>query len=412
VTTSDERHQQMAVVPIAPVERVAPGRKTRKKRSPWPARLSILVLLAGGVFFAARSLKPTPLVVETVQSVRGTVQDEISSSTAGEVLAERQVTVRSETTGRVLEVRHKRGERVKKGELIVVVNAADPLARLRQAEATLKAQRAQLAQSEAQVAVTIHTAERTKRLADHGAETTKAAEDAATEARDAQAAVDLARARVEESQAALQVARVARTQSEITAPFDGLLADVPVNDGDTIQPGTEVFELVDDSRLYVEALIDEADIGRVRTGQPALLRLDALPNRPVAGVVSKLDPTVRSDDKGARTLRLEVEVENLVEAISAGIRPGMSANVDVRVAEKANVVSLPTSVVIGRGTKRSVYVLEAGFVREKPIQIGLSSWERTEIVSGVAEGAAVVSTLNVKGLVDGAAARVGKDERP
>jgi HlyD family secretion protein len=147
--------------------------------------------------------------------------------------------------------------------------------------------------------------------------------------------------------------------------------------------------------------VDEADIARVKVGQPATLRLDALPNQPIAGIVSKLDPTVRSDTRGARTLRIEVEVSDLARAREAGVRPGMSANVDVVVAEKHGVLHLPTNVVIGRGTKRSVFVIEDGVAHERPVQTGIASWESTEILSGVREGDHVVATLNVKGLADG-----------
>ncbi len=84
------------------------------------------------------------------------------------------------------------------------------------------------------------------------------------------------------------------------------------------------------------------------------------------------------------------------------IRAGMSADVDIAVAEKKDVLSVPTNVVIGRGTKRSVFVVEGDVVKEHAITIGLSSWERTEIVSGCKAGDQIVATLNVNGLVDGA----------
>jgi HlyD family secretion protein len=86
----------------------------------------------------------------------------------------------------------------------------------------------------------------------------------------------------------------------------------------------------------------------------------------------------------------------------------MSANVDVQVAEKLNVLSLPTNVIVGRGAKRSVYVIASGIARARSIQIGLSSWERTEIVSGLGEGDVVVATLNVQGLADGMRVRETK----
>ena len=287
-----------AVMPIDPHPRVAPGRSLRKRRSRWPMRIAVLLalLVAGGLM--VRGARKKPLAVEAAAVERGMVRDEISSSSAGEVMAERKATVRAELSGRVLAVRHRRGERVKRGEVVVALDAADLEARSKQAQATLAAQRAQLAQAEAHAEAAARTAERERRLAERGAETAKAAEDATAQAREAQAAVGVARGQLAQSEAALQVARVARLHADLTAAFDGLLADVLVDPGDEVQIGANVFELIDDARLHVEATIDEADIGRVQVGQPAILRLDALPDRPIAGVVSKLDPTVRKDEKG------------------------------------------------------------------------------------------------------------------
>jgi HlyD family secretion protein len=329
------------------------------------------------------------------------VRDEISSSTAGEVMPEKSATVRAEIVGRVLEVKHRRGERVKSGDVVVALDAGDLDARLQQSQAMLAARRASLAQADARAEVAKRNAETERRLADKGAMAARAAEDAEAQAREADAAVRAARADLDNAQAALAVAKVARSHSLLTAPFDGLLADVLVDPGDELSPGAVVFDLVDDSRLHVEATLDEADIGRVKVGQRASLRLDALPGRPIAGAVSKLDPTVRRDEKGARTLRIEVEVSDLREAIAAGVRPGMSANVDVTVAEKHDVLSLPTNVIVGRGTKRSVFLVDNGVARERAIQVGIASWERTEIVAGLQQGDRVVATLNAKGLADG-----------
>ena len=100
-------------------------------------------------------------------------------------------------------------------------------------------------------------------------------------------------------------------------------------------------------------------------------------------------------------------MSDLEAAAKKGLRPGMSANVDVRVAEKENLVSLPTNVIVGRGTKRTVYVVdEKGFARERQVQVGLTSWERSEIITGVNEGQQVISSLNAKDLADGVLVKV------
>jgi HlyD family secretion protein len=384
-----------------------PIARLRRARARWPLRLLVVVVLIGGIGFSVRrALTRQPISVQTVTVERGAVRDEVSSSSAGEVKAEQHATIRAELSARVLSVRHERGQRVKKGEVIVTLDGSDLAARLSQAGAALKAQRAQAAQAAAHAQAAQKTADRAKALAERGAETAKAADDALATSTEAEAAASSSRALLSEAEASLDVARVAKGKTVLSAPFDGLLADVACDVGDHVQAGAAVFEIVDDSRLHVDAMIDETDVGRVRIGQPAALRLDALPEGAVAGRVSDLGPVVKKDDKGARALPIEVEVVDMKEAISKGVRPGMSANVDIKVAEKPDVLSLPTNVIVGRGTKRTVYVVKDGVAHEKPVTIGLSSWERCEVSSGVSVGDVVIANLNVKNLADGVPVRL------
>jgi HlyD family secretion protein len=286
--------------------------------------------------------------------------------------------------------------------VIVTLDAGDLAARVLQAQATLASQEAQLAQARARKDAAEHTAERAKKLAEHGAGTTQLSEDAAAAARESTEGVRAAEGLLAQSEAALKLARVSRAKAELTAPFDGMLVEVHPDPGEELAPATPVFEIIDDSRLHVDASIDEADVGRLKVGQPAQLKLDALPNRPIEGALAKIGPAVRKDAKGARTLPVEVQVNDVKAATDLGLRSGMSANVDIRVAEKPNVVSLPTNVIIGRGAKRHVFRVENGKAVLRPVEIGLSSWDRSEVLSGVSVGDEVIATLNVKELEDGA----------
>lgn len=373
----------------------------RRKRSKWPGRIVLLAVVVGAAAYIPRLTKKKPIVVSTVKVERTTVRDEVSSSSAGEVAPERHATVRAELAARVTGVKHRRGDRVKAGEVIVTLDAGDLAARVLQAQATLASQEAQLAQARARKEAAEHSAERARKLAERGAGTTQLSDDAAAAARESIEAVRAAEGMVAQSEAALKLARVSRSKAELTAPFDGLLVEVHPDPGEELAPATPVFEIIDDVRLHVDASIDEADVGRLKVGQPASLKLDALPNRPIEGKLSKIGPAVRKDLKGARTLPVEVEVSDVKGATELGVRSGMSANVDIRVAEKANVVSLPTNVIIGRGAKRSVYRVEGGIAKIQAIEVGLSNWDRTEIVSGLKLGDEVIATLNVKELEEG-----------
>jgi HlyD family secretion protein len=356
-------------------------------------------LVAAGVVGALiiampRVLKQKPLLVKAVKVERTLVRDVVASSTAGEVVPLKKATVRAELGARVVAVKHERGDRVRRGEAIVILDAADLEARLAQAQATVQANIAQVAQARARAAAALRAAERAKGLAARGAGTAQLSEDA--EAQRAQA------------EAALRVARVARLKAQIDAPFDGVIADLKLDPGEELSPGAPVFEIIDDGKLYVEAAIDEADAARVRNGQPAQLTLDALPGKAIPAVVSRIGPAVRKDLKGARTLPIDVDVKDPKAAMSMGLKSGMSADVEIIVAEKPNVPSLPTNVIIGRGAKRNVYRIVAGVAKLTPVEVGLSNWDRTEIVSGVAVGDEVVANLNMKQLEDGVPVKPGQ----
>lgn len=357
------------------------------------------------VWYGLRLLPRKVVTVRVARAALGTVRDVVSSSTAGEVAPETHATLRAEIAGRVVAVRASRGTRVKKDEVILSLDAADLDARLRQAQAALQAAKAQRAQAEARRLMLSRQAERARLLAQTGAGPLQASEDASALSAEAESAVQAADGQREQAEAALQVAQVQRRRADLLAPFDGLLTDVKVSVGDSLAPGNPVVEIIADSRLHVDAAVDEADAARVRLNQPAELRLDALPGRVFTGRVSRVDPVVKRDLKGARTLTVEVEVAGDEAARAAGLRPGMSANVEIIVAEKQNVLAVPSNVIVGRGVSRFVYVVQPdgrGYhLRRQPVEVGLSNWERAEIVAGLSQNALLVASLNEKGLDDG-----------
>src|SRR5713101_6644718 len=167
--------------------RIVQGRSARKRRSPWPTRVVLLLALVVGVVALVRALAKKPMPIETATVELGTVKDEVSSSTAGEVMAEKAASVRAELVGRVLAVKHRRGERVKNGEVVVALDTADLDARLQQARAMLLGRRAQVAQAEAHAEAARRTADTEKQLVERGAMASRAAEDAAALAREADA---------------------------------------------------------------------------------------------------------------------------------------------------------------------------------------------------------------------------------
>jgi HlyD family secretion protein len=383
------------------------SRPLRRRVRRWAGWLFFLGGLAvAGKLGLPRLVARKPLDVKAARVERGTVRDVVTSSSAGEVAPERHATVRAEIGARVGVVKFRRGDRVHHGALVVALDDADLAARLAQARAALPAQLAQIDQAKARVATLERQAQRAQLLVERGAGAAQASEDAANLLREAKEALRAQAGLVEQSQAAVRVAQVALEKTRLTAPFDGLLAELYPDPGEEMTPATPAFEIIDDSRLHVNATVDEADAARVALGQYAELTLDALPGVRIPGRLSRVAPALRKDPKGSRTLGIEVEVKDAREALAAGLKPGMSANVEVVVVEKPDVVYLPTNVIIGRGLKRTVYRVDGGVAHQVAVEVGLGNWERTEILRGVQPGDRVVSSLSVKGLEDGAPIRI------
>ena len=359
------------------------------------ALLGVVALLA-----FARANQGKPLVVETTPLSRADIVQKVSAAAAGEVKAHRHATLRAFSSGRVEEVLVRRGGVVKAGAPLLRFESRALEHRQAQAQALHAAAQEQLLLAEARVAHAKRDEARQRRLAANGAEASRLSEEAVAltmerrlEAGVAQARVQEAAAQVRESQAALRNARV-------RAPFAGVVRDLRVSVGDDVAAGTVVAEVVDPKSLYVEASLDEADMAAVQVGQPAVVRCDGLGQQPLKGTVAHLEPTVRRDTKGARTLGLEVAFAQ--EAVKdSGLKPGMSANVDVQVGEAANTLAVPSNLIASRHGRRSVFVLESGLLKEVQIEAGLANWEHTEVLHGLSEGAALVTSTKVKGMKDG-----------
>lgn len=390
-----------------------PRAPRRWLRTVW--RVSILGICVAAIVALPRFLPQNKLPVRVAQVTIGSVRDVVSSATAGEVTPEKRATVRAEHGGQVITVKFRRGDRVKKGDLVVQLDPADLNARLRQSAAAFDAAEAQRRQAATHLDGLKRQADRAKHLADTGAGTLQVSEDTAAAVAEAQQSVQVALSQRAQSTASYQAARVARAHATVLAPFDGVLTEVSVDPGESLPLGAPIFQIIDDARLHVDATVDEADAAKLRPGQPAELHLDALPDHTVRGAVSRVDPVVKRDIKGARTLTVEVEVTGADKARAAGLKPGMSANVEIVVAEKTSVVSVPSNVIVGRGVSRFVYVVEPDGpetlkVHKRPVQVGISNWERTEITSGLRAGETVVTSLNEKGLDDGVVVQVQKTE--
>lgn len=202
-----------------------------------------------------------------------------------------------------------------------------------------------------------------------------------------------------QSLASVAVARTALSHAVVRAPFDAVVLSTHVEEGEVSAPGAPLVVLADDTTLRVDADLDEADLGRVRTGMAAEVTFDAFQGERFEARVTEIAPSVTQDLRGNRAVAMRLSI-----ARDPRFRVGMSADVDVVVATREGVLAVTPGAVMGRGTDRAVYVLDGGFVRRRAVVTGVLSWEAVEVTQGLRAGERVVTSLNVAGLADGVAA--------
>jgi membrane fusion protein (multidrug efflux system) len=319
--------------------------------------VSILFLTAflagcGGEAPTAPPPAPVPVRVETVSAAPlGRFVEAV-----GVVAAVDTVEIRSEVVGMVASVHFTDGQAVKKGDILVRLHDADARAAVLDADA-----RAMLAKL---------SLERTQALFER--------DDVA------QADVDRAQADDALARAAVQRANEALRRTTIVAPFDGVVGRRDVSPGQTVDNARVLTRVEALDQLVVDVALPESDLSRVATGQKAFVDVPALGATELAGSVRYVAPRVRDDSR-------TVDVRVAIEADGGSLRPGMTASVRIVTAEVGDAILVPTQAVVRSGDRASVWVVGAdGTVAPKPVELGVRTADRVEVVSGLAPGDAVV----------------------
>jgi HlyD family secretion protein len=192
----------------------------------------------------------------------------------------------------------------------------------------------------------------------------------------------IAEAQVEQARAALEQARLRLADAVLVAPFSGTVASVGANVGELVGAATPMIVLADLDYYYIDASIDETDIGGVQVGQDAEISLDAFPDARLSGKVTRIDPLGRV---AQGVVSYDVEIEVL--STDVALRPNMTAIVDIVVARKEGVLVVPNRAIKRDSSGRLyVEVISGGEVKRRSVTAGLSNELVTEIVTGLGEG--------------------------
>jgi HlyD family secretion protein len=203
----------------------------------------------------------------------------------------------------------------------------------------------------------------------------------------ARPSVALARQSVALARQSLDQARKNLDEATITAPFDGVVASLDVEEGDTVTTTTTVVYLIDPVSMELIVEVDEIDIPEVKLGQEVVIELDALPDVEFVGEVIAIYPLPITEG-GVVLYKVKI---NLDVPENSAIKIGMSAEADIIIDKRSNVLLVPDRAIEEDSEGNPVVkVMVNEQIQERPVDIGISDGYQTEIVSGLNEGETVV----------------------
>lgn len=358
-----------------------------------PVEIRRRLLFALAPCFAVLPAGCRPPAVQVVPVETGAVESTATSIEPGLVKARQDSSLAAPVSGRIVEILHKKGDRVK---------AKEPLIRLENDLERILLDEARLA---------------FKRVTSLGPSGIATAE------------------LLDQARFALDRAETNYERTFVRSPFAGVLVDLNANLGEMAY-GTlplnlvlggkgsssekSMARVVDDSRLHIEADVDEADAGRLKIGQQARITLEAMEDAVLPGRVDRISQFVSTAEGRSRTVQVEIGFEPDAPLTSGAGGPalapllvGMSADIEIILERVEGVLKVPTLVILEGEVEKSVFLVEEGKLRRRQVKVGASNWEFSEIREGLRQGDLVVIPSDRKLLVEGAEVRAERrQEKP
>jgi membrane fusion protein (multidrug efflux system) len=210
--------------------------------------------------------------------------------------------------------------------------------------------------------------------------------------------LDTAKAKYEGARALLAKARELAGDYEVKAPWDGVISKVLVKDGDFVAPRTPLVEMYDPRSLVIRLAVPESQATEVSKGTPAMVHLDAFPDKIFEGKVSLVYPEL---DTKTRSRTTEVKL-----AAPVALIPGMFARLKLALQSVPDAVAVPVdAILVQPNGEKVIFVIQESKAQRRLVTTGLEAEGKVQILSGLQAGETVVTAGNEK-LKDGVEVKV------
>lgn len=378
----------------------------------------LAALLAGGGYFLLKN-RGNGVQFKTVKVSRGDLRATVTAT--GTVAAVTTVLVGTQVSGTVKQLFVDYNSPVKKGQLLAQIDPALPEAKVAQTRANLQAAAANVEKAEVALTDADRTLERNRTLYARNFIARSDLDTADTNRLSALAQLNVARAQVEQQKAALNQDETNLNYTRILSPVDGVVISRNVDIGQTVAASFQtptLFSIAQDlTRMQIDTNVDEADIGKIKVGQPVQFTVDAYPDGIFPGRVSEIR-NAPTTVQNVVTYAVVVKVANP----ELKLKPGMTANVSIITAVEKGVLKVPNAALrfkwqpagasqergesagmtgaggrpqaarpAGGGRAQGVWLLEGQKPRRTALTLGISDGNETAVLSEeIKEGDAVI----------------------
>ena len=323
-----------------------------KKKWIWIALGAVLVAI-----FAFSALKRQQGKVTQVELASVVREDVISHVKApGKIEPFTLVKMSATVPGKVERLAVKEGQKVRRGQLLLELDPTQYEAEVQRANAALAGANSRMRQAKFNQDRALQTLERNRALAKKSLVSADVMEQVETAANVARSEYQASLDAVKEAQASKQAAQDNLDKTRFSAPFDGVVSQLNVEQGENVitgtmnNPGTQILAVADTSRMIVRAEVDETDVVDVAVGQASKIKVDAYPDSTFRGEVIEVGNTAKNANSltstGQDQSNFEVKVVFLDHIPT--IKPGMTADVDIETRAHRNVLAVPIQSVVVR----------------------------------------------------------------
>lgn len=325
----------------------------------------------------AKQEKYVPVVIETVQEK--TISKEIIFS--GKVHANKEVMVAPKVPGKVASIKNDVGAKVKKDEVLFILDKDDIQKQVDKARTAVDAAKANYIKTKESMENAKANFERTKELFNQGAVSKSQYEQAELAA--SNSSLDAVKAQYEQAQVGLNQALDSLKDTSVKSPIEGIVSMVNIEEGEMASNAQPSITIIDMDKVYVEINVTENIINDLYLEQEVVVEIPAAYDEDITGKIDRVSPA--SDPKtGLYSVRIYIENKE------HKIKPGMFSKIKLNTDVRENVIAVKSESVVQNDEKMVVYVVEDNKAIQKEVTIGLDTGTYIEILDGVKKNEKII----------------------